>query len=61
MPTVGWFPDHAPEAVHEVALAADQVSVDIAPCATVLGLALKATVGAGATTDTIAVCAACRP
>jgi hypothetical protein len=61
LPVVGWLPDQAPDAVHEVALAADQVSTDVPPCATVLGLALKVTVGAGADTDTVAVCEARRP
>jgi hypothetical protein len=58
LPLVGWLPDHAPDAVHAVALAADQVSTAVPPWATVLGLALKATVGAGAATDTVADCEA---
>lgn len=37
-------PDQAPEAVQEVALVVDQVSVDAAPLATVLGFALRLTV-----------------
>ena len=40
-------PDHAPEAVQEVALADDQVSVEDAPLATEVGLAVSDTVGAG--------------
>jgi hypothetical protein len=40
-------PDQAPEAVQEVALAADQVNVELLPAVTVLGLAAKLTVGAG--------------
>ncbi len=60
-PLVALLPDHAPEALHEVALAADLVSVALAPLATVLGFALKATVGAGDATDTVADCVACRP
>jgi hypothetical protein len=47
-------PDHAPEAVQEVALVADQVSVELLPLATVLGLAEKLTVGAGVVTETVA-------
>jgi hypothetical protein len=47
--------------VHEVAFAADQVSVELAPFATVLGLALRATVGTGNATDTVADCDARRP
>jgi hypothetical protein len=54
-------PDHAPEAVHEVALVADQVSVELLPLAIVLGLAAKLMVGAGWVTDTVADCAALPP
>ena len=53
-PLTASVPDHAPEAVHEVALVADQVTVELVPLATALGLALKLTVGAGAATDTVA-------
>jgi hypothetical protein len=42
-------PDHAPDAVHEVAFVDDQVNVDVPPLATLLGLALSVTLGAGAT------------
>lgn len=50
------FPDHPPEAVHEVAWVVDQLSVELEPLATVLGLADKLTVGAGAgeVTETLA-------
>jgi len=62
VPLVGLPPDHVvPEAVHEVALAADQVSVALPPAATVLGFALKATVGAGEATVTVADCETYRP
>jgi hypothetical protein len=55
-------PNQAPEAVHEVALLDDQVSVDALPLSIVLGLALKATVGEGfALTVTVADCAALPP
>jgi hypothetical protein len=47
--------------VHEVALAADQVNVELAPLATVLGLAANATVGAGEVTETVADCVALPP
>jgi hypothetical protein len=57
-PLVALLPDHPPEALHEVALAADHLSVELPPRATVLGLALKATVGAGNATDTVTDCAA---
>ncbi len=40
-------PVQAPEAEHEVALLDDHVSIDAAPLATVLGLALKLTVAVG--------------
>ena len=39
----------------------DHVSTDVAPLATVLGLALIVTVGAGVVTVTVAVCAALPP
>ena len=52
-PLVALAPDQAPEAAHEVALADDHVSVELAPLAMVLGLALRLTVGAGGVTDTV--------
>ncbi len=52
-PLVALAPDHAPEAVHEVALVDDHVSVELAPLATVLGLAVSLTVGAGGVTETV--------
>jgi hypothetical protein len=60
-PLTGSLPDHAPEAVHEVALVEDQVSVVALPLATVLGLALSVSVGAGDVTVTVADCAALPP
>ncbi len=60
-PLVALAPDHAPEAVHEVALVDDHVSVELAPLATVLGLALRLTVGTGGVTDTVADCDALPP
>ena len=54
-------PDQAPEAVQEVALVADQVSVELLPLATVLGLAVRLTVGAGVVTETVADCVALPP
>jgi hypothetical protein len=44
-----------------VALVADQVSVELPPLTTVLGLALKVTAGAGEVTDTVADCDALPP
>ncbi len=56
-------PDQAPEAAHEVALVDDQVNVDEAPLATVLGLALMLTTGTVgfALTVTVTDCAALPP
>ena len=54
-------PDHDPEAVQAVALVADQVSVELLPLATVLGLAARLMVGTGCVTDTVADCAALPP
>jgi hypothetical protein len=44
-----------------VALAADQVRVELLPLLIVLGLAVKLTVGAGCVTDTAADCTALPP
>ena len=44
-PLTGLAPDHAPEALQDVALDDDQVNVELPPLATVLGLALRVTVG----------------
>jgi tRNA A37 threonylcarbamoyladenosine synthetase subunit TsaC/SUA5/YrdC len=52
-PLIALAPDHPPAAVHAVALVDDQDKVALAPLATVLGLAAKATVGAGEVTDTV--------
>ncbi len=60
-PLTGLLPDHAPEAVQEVALVADQVRVELLPLITELGLALRLIVGAGDFTDTVADCAALPP
>jgi hypothetical protein len=46
-PLTALLPDHAPEALHEVALAETQVKVELLPFATVLGLALMLTVAVG--------------
>jgi hypothetical protein len=55
-------PDQPPEAVQAVALLDDQVSLDVPPLATVLGMALKLTVTDGwALTETVADCAAVPP
>jgi hypothetical protein len=40
-PLVALLPDQPPEALHEVASAADQLIVELAPLTTVLGFALR--------------------
>jgi hypothetical protein len=57
-PLVALVPVQPPEAVHDVALVDDQLRVEVAPLATVLGLELKVTVGARAVTETVADCVA---
>ena len=47
MPEVALAPDHAPEAVQEVAFVEDQVRVEDAPFATDIGFAVSDTVGTG--------------
>jgi hypothetical protein len=51
-------PAQPPDAIQDVALAADQVSMELLPLATVLGLAAKLMVGTGCVTETVADCAA---
>lgn len=46
-PLTGLVPDHPPDAVHAVAFVLAHVNVEAWPLATVLGLALSVTVGAG--------------
>jgi hypothetical protein len=46
-PLVLFGPDHPPDAVHAVAFVADQVKLLVPLLATLLGLALRLTVGAG--------------
>jgi hypothetical protein len=60
-PLTGLAPDQDPEAVQAVALVADQVSVELLPLATVLGLAERLMVGTGCVTVTVADCAALPP
>jgi hypothetical protein len=60
-PLVACAPLQAPEAVQEVAFVDDQARVELPPLVTVLGLAVKLTVGAGAVTETVADCAALPP
>jgi len=49
LPLVASLPVHPPEALQLVALLEDQLSVAVDPLLTVVGVADKATVGAGAT------------
>jgi len=60
-PLAGMLPSHAPDAEHDVAFAADQVSVELLPLSTELGLAPRLTLGAGDFTDTVADCVALPP
>jgi hypothetical protein len=61
VPLTALLPDQAPDAVHAVACAEDQLSVALLPAVTVLGLAVNVTVGMGGVTDTVAVCEALPP
>jgi hypothetical protein len=54
-------PDQAPEAEHVVAFFVDQVSVEAPPELTVLGPALRVTIGGNAETVTVADCVAAPP
>jgi hypothetical protein len=54
LPLTGWLPLQAPEAVHEVALLEDQANVELPPLDTLVGLALKETLGGVVETDTVA-------
>ena len=58
VPLTGSVPDQAPEAVHDVALLADQVNVELPPLATLVGLALSEILGVVAETVTVADCEA---
>ena len=54
-PLVARLPDHAPEAVQLVALVDDHVSELLPPLATLVGFAVKDTVGAGAGLATVTI------
>jgi hypothetical protein len=60
-PLIGSLPDQPPDAVQEVALVEDHVSVELLPLFTVLGLAVRVTAGAGEVTDTVATCTTLLP
>ncbi len=53
-PLVARLPVHPPEAVQALALLEVQVSMDVAPLAILVGLALKETLGGAAETVTVA-------
>jgi hypothetical protein len=53
-PLVAFVAHQPPEALQDVALVEDQVSNEVPPALTVLGLAAMDTVGAAATTETVA-------
>jgi hypothetical protein len=53
VPETASVPDQLPDAVHDVALAEDQVTVLLAPAAIEVGLAAIVTVGFGAVTATV--------
>ena len=54
-------PDQLPDAIQDVELVVVQVSMELPPLATVLGLAAMLTVGAGVVTETVADWAALPP
>jgi hypothetical protein len=60
-PVMASFPDQACEATQAVAFADDHDSIAALPLITVLGVALRVTVGAGELTVTVADCAAAPP
>jgi hypothetical protein len=60
-PFIPLLPDHAPEAVQEVALFEVQVSVELLPLLIALGPTLKVTAGAAALTETVTDCTALPP
>ena len=61
VPLLDLLPDQAPDAVQEVVFVADQLNIELAPFATVLGLLVKLTTGVGNATDTVADCEALPP
>ena len=61
MPFTALAPDQAPEAVQAVAFVDDHVRLELLPFATVLGFAIRVTVGAGAVTEIVTDCVALPP
>jgi hypothetical protein len=60
-PLMDFAPDQAPEAMQAVALLDAQVRAELLPLVIVLGLAARATVGAGGVTETVVACVALPP
>jgi hypothetical protein len=60
-PLIAKEPVQPPDAVQAVALVEDQVSVEVAPLVTLVGLALSETLGRAAETETVALWAADPP
>jgi hypothetical protein len=60
-PLTALLPDQAPDAMQAVALLAAQVKAALLPRVIVLGLAARATVGAGCVTETVVACVALPP
>ncbi len=60
-PLTGRLPDQAPEALHEVALVADQVNVALLPLVIALGPTLRLTVGTADLMETVVDCEALPP
>jgi hypothetical protein len=60
-PLVASEPDHPPDAVQDATSFDDQVSVEVPPFATLVGLALRDTLGVPAATVTVADCEALPP
>jgi hypothetical protein len=54
-PDKALLPDQPPEALHEVALADDQLSIAVPPCETWLGVAAIVIVGGGGNALTVTV------
>jgi hypothetical protein len=61
VPLTGSDPLHAPDAAQAVALVEDQVNVELPPLATLVGPALKETLGRAADAVTVAFCDAVPP
>jgi hypothetical protein len=60
-PPTDLLPDHAPDAVQELAFALLHLRVELVPLAMVLGVAANSTMGAGGFTEMLIVCEALPP